>query len=405
MSFYLLTLSITLIVTLFVAWLLMRRVPETADPQHLRIARNVALYRQRLAKLDDELAGELLDQDEYDELKTELARQLLHDVDRLQQMPARVGRHRRWYALLIVTPLLALLMYQSLGGWPDWQISRQLQALQSVADEASYRSQLAAIVDRIRQRLEQRPDHVEYRLLLASEAMGRDDFATAATHYGILAELLPEDDEVLALYAQAEYLRGGRQINATVAQYMDRSLVINPQNRTVLGLMGVHAMQQGDYAAAAAAWRRLLAALPPGSQQAALIANALAAAEQKLPDAGRESASLAALQVDVSVAAAVPLRDGTLQVYVYARAAEGPPMPLAVKRLTLADLPATVILDDAAAMMAGMTLSAFDDVVVGARISISGEARAGAGDWQAETQLPRWREHNGPVVLEIAEPL
>jgi len=67
-------------------------------------------------------------------------------------------------------------------------------------------------------------------------------------------------------------------------------------------------------------------------------------------------------------------------VFVYAKAAKGPPMPLAVKRLTVSELPAAVTLSDADAMMAEMKLSAFDLVVVGARISKSGNPVAQAGD-------------------------
>jgi cytochrome c-type biogenesis protein CcmH len=67
-------------------------------------------------------------------------------------------------------------------------------------------------------------------------------------------------------------------------------------------------------------------------------------------------------------------------VFVYARAAEGPPMPLAVKRITVAELPTEVILDDSDAMTPAFALSGFDRVIVGARISGSGNAIAQPGD-------------------------
>jgi cytochrome c-type biogenesis protein CcmH len=63
---------------------------------------------------------------------------------------------------------------------------------------------------------------------------------------------------------------------------------------------------------------------------------------------------------------------------------QGPPMPLAVKRLQLQDLPISVSLSDADAMMPAMTLSSFDQVIVGARVSVSGNPVAQAGDFYIE---------------------
>ena len=56
-------------------------------------------------------------------------------------------------------------------------------------------------------------------------------------------------------------------------------------------------------------------------------------------------------------------------------------MPLAAQRMTMAELPATVLLDDSMAMMAGMNLSAFEQLVVSARVTKSGAAIAQSGDY------------------------
>ena len=93
-----------------------------------------------------------------------------------------------------------------------------------------------------------------------------------------------------------------------------------------------------------------------------------------------------ALQVEVSLAE--PLwreADVNHSLFIYAKAASGPPMPLAVKRLKVADLPVTVTLDDSLAMTPEMRLSNFPQVIVGARISASGQASPQRGDLEGET--------------------
>lgn len=101
----------------------------------------------------------------------------------------------------------------------------------------------------------------------------------------------------------------------------------------------------------------------------------------------------AAIQVSVTLAETLQGQarpDDTL--FIYARAATGPRMPLAIARLKAADLPTTVTLDDSSAMMPNMRLSAFDEVVVMARISRSGDAMARSGDLLGSTAPLRVRE-------------
>jgi cytochrome c-type biogenesis protein CcmH len=102
----------------------------------------------------------------------------------------------------------------------------------------------------------------------------------------------------------------------------------------------------------------------------------------------------AAPAIEVTVTLDDALRDQVMPgdtLFVYARAAAGPRMPLAIVRLSAADLPATVTLDDSSAMMPNMKLSTFDEVMVLARISRSGDAMTRSGDLQGST---------GPVRVE-----
>ena len=95
------------------------------------------------------------------------------------------------------------------------------------------------------------------------------------------------------------------------------------------------------------------------------------------------TAAAPALQVRVSLNAALQDQAGPDDtVFVYARSVKGPRMPLAIVRKQVRDLPMTVVLDDSLAMSPAMTLSKFDQVTVGARISKSGNAMPQSGDLQ-----------------------
>jgi cytochrome c-type biogenesis protein CcmH len=97
------------------------------------------------------------------------------------------------------------------------------------------------------------------------------------------------------------------------------------------------------------------------------------------------SASVRELTLSIDIKAALRSQVAPeTAVFVYAKAMQGPPMPLAVKRLQLKDLPVTLSLSDADAMMPSMKLSSFDQVVVGARVSLSGNAVAQNGDFYTE---------------------
>ena len=89
-----------------------------------------------------------------------------------------------------------------------------------------------------------------------------------------------------------------------------------------------------------------------------------------------------------------------MTVFVFARAVSGPPMPLAIQRLTVSQLPTTITLDDSNGMLPNMKLSDFPQVVIGARISRSGDPLAKSGDWQTLSD-PVETKRKETIVLTI----
>jgi cytochrome c-type biogenesis protein CcmH len=194
-------------------------------------------------------------------------------------------------------------------------------------------------------------------------------------------------------------------------------LQIEPTHQRALWLLGISDFQRKDYADAAKQWKTLLPLLPPGSRVTVAVQQELAAAEAhnggSTPNTTLAAAdpapasSSTATRAEVALTVTVkldPKLAGEVKsgdtLFVFARAVDGPPMPLAVARLKASDLPAQVTLTDAMAMTPAMTLSKFPKVSVAARISKSGNAMPQAGDLESAPVEVVTDSHK-PVALTI----
>jgi cytochrome c-type biogenesis protein CcmH len=253
-----------------------------------------------------------------------------------------------------------------------------------------------ALVDTLAQRLKSRPDDAEGWVLLARSYRALERWDEAAAAYEHASRLLPEDASLLADYADVLAMTQGRRLEGKPAALAARALAIDPNHRKALALAATAAMQARDFDRAIALWQRLRAQFPGDSDDAkrvdSIIAevqgmkgepNAPVAAAQPRESLGSAPPAAAAGpaiagRVDVApgLASKVALSD---TVFIYARAAEGPRMPLAVLRIPAKQLPTQYRLDDTMGM-AGAKLSSAASVIVEARISKSGNAIPQPGD-------------------------
>jgi cytochrome c-type biogenesis protein CcmH len=224
------------------------------------------------------------------------------------------------------------------------------------------------------------------------------------------------------------YASNGAQLPEASRELLDSVLAENPDNQKALWLAGLGAFHEGNEQRALRLWTRLRDLLPEGnvrqrvSDQIAEVTDAPApepAAEPapmpmanphagipgmsqagtdtpgaSAPDdsADADSQQGASIQVEVTVEPSLIGRlAGSETVFVFARAVNGPPAPLAVKRLSASDLPTTVTLSDGDSMAQGLSLSVFPQVQISARISSSGNAIASAGDLQGQS---------GPITVQ-----
>ena len=361
-----------------------------------RREQNIEIARARLQRLEAQIRGGEIDDEEAARFRAEIERELLLDADAdadsatEEETPAQPRRLPRapLAAAVVCLPLVAAALYAALGE------PGALSAAPRPPD-------LAQAATTLRERL-QADDNEDGWILLgrAESELGRFDAAAAAFARAI--EIGGETPAALALQVDALLMgAAARQETAapsTAAALIARAIEIDPNHAPSLWLSGLIAQSAGEHEKAAQFWRRLQAIAPqPPPALAAMIADAeaLAAApgsilESKLesdPESKSESPSESSpallrvvVDIDDSFVDSIP-PSAALFVFARAAAGEGGP-PLAVKRLAPSGWPLTVELSDADAMTPNFSLSRQGaPIVVVARASKSGRAREQAGDW------------------------
>jgi cytochrome c-type biogenesis protein CcmH len=427
-EFYVITVLLIILAAVFIFFPIM--LPRQRQEPDRRTV-NVELFQTRLAELEQDQANGVLDAEEYQRLKLELERRLLEDTEReknntLSQANVHVIKKPSMSMLLVcfvIVGVVAIAGYQYLGAKADWDISRQLADLQQRASAGDFdEAEVQQLMVKLSDRLEQRPDNAHYLMLLGSMQMERENYPAATEAYQRLAALFPGDSAVLARYAQALYLSSGRNLTAQVEAISKQVLSLDPAQPTVLGMLGIANFESGDIPAAIDYWTRMLPSLGPVSPNRKMIEGGIAEAKRLLQvESGDGESELVSAVEQAQVQSAEPVSDASItidvavgdkvkvapetSVFVFARAATGPAMPLAVKRMQVSDLPVTIVLDDSMAMAPGMNLSSFAEVEVVARISLQGSAIKASGDIEGVSGPVQWATFDGTVSLVIDQVL
>lgn len=343
---------------------------------------NVVLFKEQLADLDLQLAEGDIDDVQYAELVSEQKRLLLVDTPANANSCSK-GKSGRgaWLVLvcLLLTPILAFSLYQMLGASDDVEITEllQLRASDPMSDEES-----ATLSQKIQVKLSRRilsePDHTFYLVTLARLQMDEADFVGATASYRQAVEVNPNDSELLAEYAQALYFAAGSKFEGEAGAVLDNALALDPVNLTALGLQGIRSFESGEYLLAISSWQAALKAISPQSSQAQALQSGIFRARKLLGE------DLPALIVEVALSPELEATPSQT-VYVFAREWQGKPMPLAVAKLLVENLPTTVTLDDSMAMVGGLSLSSVALVEVVARVSTTGSAIPSDGDLEGST--------------------
>ena len=261
----------------FLLWPLARapRASAAADAA----ATNAAVLRDQLAELErDHSAGTIADA-EYEQAKLELKRRLLEDTAVAEGAPSAARRRPiAAVATAIALPITAAGLYFLLGA-PGALDPEQTQPQLGRAD-------IEAMVDKLAQRLQSRPDDAEGWAMLGRSyrVLGRNEEAAQA--YAKAEKLVANDSRLLVDYAESLALAHGGNLQGKPAQLVARALELDPANPLGLMLSGAVAFQREDYAGAIRQWEKVQSRLEPGSEEAHAVGASIAKARE-LAAAGR----------------------------------------------------------------------------------------------------------------------
>jgi cytochrome c-type biogenesis protein CcmH len=267
---------------------------------------------------------------------------------------------------------------------------------------------LAEAIAQLEAELHRNPGQAEGWRLLAQALQRENQPAKARDAFAKAVALAPEDADLLAEAAQSRALADAdRRFDAEAVSLLQRALGLRPDHQRARWFLGIAQRQAGDHAAAAATWEPLLQqvdAATAASLRKEIDSARVAAGLQPLPAAEAVSASPGVsvkVSLDPEFAARIRLR-GDATVFVIARAPNGPPMPVAVEKRSVSELPFTATLDDADSPMPTSKLSQLREVELVARLSESGVANRQQGDVESKpvrVTLPA----KDPVELVIGD--
>lgn len=426
---------------LFVVPTLLRsRNNELKNLEHDAV--NITVYRDQIAELDRDLENDILSREQYDKSKQELQQRMLQDVTERDTVVVDKNKKFRNIALSVVItltlPLAAVSLYLAIGDTrgllPQAQLASATQMNRDGGGSPAGHDNFSSVLENLIKRLSENPEDVEGWVMLGRTyaIMGR--YGEASNTYAKLAELIPNNPQILSDYADVLAMKNQGNLAGKPAELIYQALSIDPKYPKALALAGTVEFEQERYAQAAEHWENLLQVVPADAQLTQTVKDSIAEA-RLLASGGKAAAPEQAVKVAESKSeanaqpaekavradapAAAPLSvSGNVTIsselaakvspgdtlFIYARAKSGPKMPLAILRLKASDLPASFTLTDDMAMTPAMKISSFPEVVIEARVSKSGQAVTASGDLQGFSEPVKLGHNNIAIVINKQVP-
>lgn len=418
LNFYLITF--VLLVAALVCWFLAIRIkPATVNQEQQALAREqVNTHQLRLRELEDGKEHGELDDKEYEASVTDLKRQLLHDLSGRSKTTENAENKP---LPLLVGGILFLFCFVLTFYWSNGQFNKlqdkhvSMELLPTLGKravmnegEALTPKELQQFALGLRTKLHVNTQDAVAWLLLGRVTQALNDMESAKLAFEKAYELDPSKVSTQLNYSQILLMEDDPPSMRKAALLLSKVLAQEPKNIDGLLMVGYIAEQMGNMDKAKSAWEVLVGILDKDDPRLGFVEQKLRADRAseiaKLHagsvvdgdggadinvDAGTEKAVKNAkitVHLTLSDALADKVPDGAT-LFVYAKAAQGPPMPAAVIKMNTFKLPLTVELTDANAMMDSYKLSSLKELVIRTRVSQDQDIGISPGELQGQSQV------------------
>jgi len=396
MTYILLFVVIGIVLAVFLALYAKNNAQGVLTGEDRQYKMALATYKKQLARLEADLHAGKLDQDEYDSLTLEVKAEALGLQKSFQKSPKKAP-------FVVVITLLFVIPLVSVGGYlwegaydqvgVDDALAEWSSAIETGAPDSNEKKlKLLSLLDSA---VLANPDDERLLYLQAQLAKQDHEYKKAASIFKKLAEIAPEDPQIVAEYAQAEFFVNQGVMTPDLLERFESVLQLDPDNRSTLALLAIYHYQEGRKPEAIKYWKRLRSLMPENEPSRAQIDEYIRMTEAEL---GMVAVQEDGLLINVALEPGIELTSRA-KVYVVARLAAGGP-PLAAKQIDPATLPRSVTLTDADAMLEGHNISSVDSFTVYAVLSYSGAPVPVSGDYRSATQTVDGENTTFDVVID-----
>ena len=402
---------------------------------------NLKINEEKVKELDLDLEEGRIDQQFYRVAREELDRELLIDIPDVSKENAALhytkaaSKHPALaLGISVFVPMLALLLYLDLGmhsASDETFVAAQQSSVATQQSSSTKQPSIEEMTRKLEAKIEKEGGTVQEWIMLGRSHKYLGNNQQAANAFAVALEQDTENAQLMLERAEVLALTNNRVFTEDARALVLKAYELDPENPNALWFIGVAEFQQGNHRQAITHLAKLLPMAGGEEDVMKSIVTIVAQSRQALVDAGEDvpeleeilgieqmkadaqaaeaatttpataaassTATALSVAVDVSDSVRAKFKESDV-VFVYAKAKQGPRMPLAVARLTLAALPSTVTLDDSMAMVEGMNLSAFDQLVVSARVTRTGSAIAQSGDYIGQLDVT---DKSADVTLNI----
>jgi cytochrome c-type biogenesis protein CcmH len=382
-------LLLTAVLIIFLPLFIGRKAIVTVSDQQQQ---NITIFKDRLSELEQEKTQGNLAEEVFLQLKTELEKSLLADVDGKTETtfaPVPVTS-KHWLiaaGMAFFVVLASLAMYVDLGRSEDYGKYLTLKAQAEVEANAVAKTQakVQQIINLLKEKLKENPRDAEKWFLLANSYAAMGQYQQAAQAYldamQAMEKTNPNYAAMKGSYAQMLFQEAGEQITPAVKQAMQEALDIDPLESSALILSGIEIYNQGDIKQAIAYWEK-----SKTKAEANTIANfiepVIQQAKAQLGQVATQTPMVGSAKISIELDLDPELKAKVKPeqiIFVFARPVGGK-MPLAAEKLQVKDLPAKIVLDDSKSPMPTANLSSVAEVELTARVSLSGQPQSSKGD-------------------------